>query len=276
MPAPLHDVVQLPQCCRSLLVSVHLPLHMLRPAEQPPELLSLHVPLTHVWLAPHCFPQLPQLSWLLASATQPPAHAVVPPEQVDVHVPLLHTWPDPHTLPQRPQFFGSLASATHPPAHAALPLEQWVVQVPLLQTCPLLHERPQCPQLWTSVLRLAHLPWQFVVRAGQPQPFFAFWPFLCGSVMHDWPVGQHFPLQKARCFGQWPVAAATASVGLIVTTPTIATPPARSASRRDIPPARPRAIMSIALPPLGCLCRRRNISVGTLGLRVPRIGSYTS
>ena len=110
------------------------------------------------------------------------------------------------------------------------------------------------PQLRASVLRLTHLPWQLVVRAGQPQPGFAFLPFLCGSVMHRLARrGSTSRCRRRGPSGSGRSPRASASLGLIVTAPTSATPPARSASRRDIPPARPRAIVSIALPPLGPL-----------------------
>jgi len=273
IPAP-QALLHLPQLCGSLPRSVQVPLHLTWPPSQFWPLL-VHVPLMQDWPAAQVTPQAPQWFGSEPTLTQAPLQLVEPDGHRLEQVPFAQTWPGPQALPHRPQFWASLASATHDPEQAVVPLGQWLWQTPCPHTCPGLHAWPQRPQLRTSLATLTHLPLQLVVCARQPQPFVAGLPFLWGSVMQVCPLGQHLPLQYARWLGQWPVAAANASVGVIATTPANAAPPARSASRRDMPSANPRAIVSSALAPASFLRKRRSIIVGTLRLRVPRVGGYT-
>ena len=104
---------------------------------------------------------------------------------------------------------------------------------------------PQRPQLSGSDFTCTHFEPHRVEWPGQPQRFL---PFLRAGGRQTSPAGQHLPAQRTRCFGQWPVAAASASAGVVSTAPTNTAPPFCKASRRDIPVARPRAIVSIVFP----------------------------
>jgi len=99
---------------------------------------------------------------------------------------------------------------------------------------------------------------QRLVWGGQPQRR---GPCLWAGGRQISPGGQHLPLQWTRCFGQRPVAAAHASAGVIIAALIAIAPPVRSASRRDMPPARPRAIMSIALSELRSADHQPNLGI---------------
>jgi hypothetical protein len=91
---------------------------------------GVQVPLTHVSLAGQALPHEPQWLGLLASATHPPAQAVMPEGHVVVHTPLAHTWPVAQVLPQAPQLSGSLESDTHVLEQFVCSDEQWAWHLP--------------------------------------------------------------------------------------------------------------------------------------------------
>jgi hypothetical protein len=120
------------------------------------------------------------------------------------------------------------------------------VHVPWTQVCPLGQLRLQCPQWCGSLARFTHVLPHRVLWSGQPQRRLP--PFCLGG-RHTSPFGQQVPWHFTRCDGQRPVTAAHASTGVIATAPAKAAPPARSASRRDIPLASPRATASSDVSP---------------------------
>jgi 2-polyprenyl-3-methyl-5-hydroxy-6-metoxy-1,4-benzoquinol methylase len=81
-------------------------------------------------LAGQALPHEPQWLGLLASATHPPAQAVMPEGHVVVHTPLAHTWPVAQVLPQAPQLSGSLESDTHVLEQFVCSDEQWAWHLP--------------------------------------------------------------------------------------------------------------------------------------------------
>lgn len=134
-------------------------------------------------------------------------------------------------------------------------LPQWVrpfgqTHFPPAQLWPGPHLCPQRPQFLTSVLKWTHLFLQRLV-------FFGHWhlgfggclgcrPFLGLGCTQISPGGQHLVPHLTWCLRQRPRALAHASPGVVSRPPMSAAPPARNASRRDIPRARPRAITSSA------------------------------
>jgi len=138
---------------------------------------------------------------------------------------------------------GSLVSVTHAPAHITSPDAQPLgpLHIPWTQLCPLGHFSPQRPQWFGSLVKFTQAFAHRVSWAGQPQRRL---PPLRFGGRHTSPFAQQVSWHFTRCDGQRPVSAAHAWAGVIAPAPTKAAPPARSASRRDIPLASPRAMAS--------------------------------
>ncbi len=77
---------------------------------------------------PHAFPQLPQSSGLVASATHFPLHSVV--DAGHSHAPFWQLWPDAHAVAQPPQCNGSADVSTQLWPHVEKGVVQLVTHAP--------------------------------------------------------------------------------------------------------------------------------------------------
>ena len=177
----------------------------------------------------HVWPQLPQLPGSLCRLTQLPLQSVLGLGQT--HWPLTQTWPFVQALPHAPQLFASLATVTQDPLQFVVPLGQTVRQWPLQQTWWVAHLCPHLPQFFGLLVRWTQTPPQETSPTG------------------------HL------------LRAASASLVDKPSAPTAATPPARIASRRERPLARPRATVSIASPRL-----KRSFPATLARNATPRLG----
>jgi hypothetical protein len=122
--APVHAVVQSPQCASSLFRSTQAPEHTFRPVPQP----SAQTPALQTWFAEQGVPQAPQCAGSLARSTHAPEQVVFPASQTQS--PALQISAAPHAVVQSPQWLALPLVSMHPPEHSTSGLVQLAVHWP--------------------------------------------------------------------------------------------------------------------------------------------------
>ena len=135
---------QVPQCCGSLVRSVHTPEQEdCAPGQR-------HLPVVQTRPPEQLRPQPPQFVSLVWRSTHAPPHDASMPGQLAVHAPAEQTSLTRQVLPQAPQLVASLDVSVHWLAHNVCMPGQ--TQAPPVQSRPSAHDTPQPPQFVRLVL----------------------------------------------------------------------------------------------------------------------------